>query len=416
MRYGYGRLRSARARMRVAAAAVLAVSVFASAGCGSDSHAGDQKTVDLSKLDVGAYATQPKDVKPNDPAKWARYLEAFRLASVMPLAQDIDPTLTYGVSDVSPFIEASDFAADALAGSAAVFGWLNMTEFDANTPGLVAGFQTGARSDDDSAIGIELKDAVMVFDSDSAATAAASALARSGFRDSDGTGPGHSTQYPSAQITWQPKYQALASWYPTGKYVVLALAINHENSILGESDQPGLISLTDKAISVTSERIKAFEPTPKEKLADLPVDPQEMLRVTLRHPAGDQSAFYFPGTLDAHGALLGASDPKFTKALLEKTGVDYSSFGAGVLVRARDSASAETYATDMAAVKYQHAIDPPPGLPDAHCVQYHGPNNFEFPFHCYTSFGRYAAELWSTQKQDVYQRVSAQYAILANSR
>ncbi|WP_405489197.1 hypothetical protein [Nocardia sp. NBC_00511] len=400
----------------MAAAVVLAVSVFASAGCGSESHAGDQKTVDLSKLDVGAYATQPKDIQAKDPASWAKYLEAFRLASVMPLAQDVDPTLTVNVPDVNPFINSDDFIADQLAGNKAAFGWLNMTEFDANTPGLVAGFQTGAESNEDSNISIELKNAVMLFDSDTSATAAATALARSGFGKPEGTEPAHSTQYPNAQIVWKPQYQALASWYPTGRYVILALAINHENSALGESDQSGLISLTDKAISVTSDRLKAFQPTPKDKLADLPADPQKMLRMTLRHPAGDQLAFFFPGTLDAHGAVLTAGYPNDNKTLFDQTGVDFVSYGAGRVIRTRDTSAAETFIATVSSAKFQHPIDPPPGLPDARCVEYHGPQNFDYPFHCYAAYGRYAAEIGSTQKQDVYQRISAQYSILANSR
>ncbi|MFE3222544.1 hypothetical protein [Nocardia sp. NPDC059228] len=400
----------------MAAAAAVAVSVLVSAGCGSESHAAEEQSVDLSKLDTGNYGTKPRNVQAKNPAQIGKYLEALRIGNIMPLAQDIDPALTHNVPDVNPFTSGDSFLADQLAGNAAAFGWLNMTEFDANTPGFIAGFQTGARSNEDSAISFELKDAVMVFESDDAATTAASALARSGFGKDEGTEPAHSTTYPSAQIAWTAKDQALASWYATGKFVVLALAINHENAMLHESDQPGLLSLSDKAISVTVDRLKAFQPTPKDKLADLPLDPQGIIRMTLIRPAGDSTAFAFDGTLDAHGALHPADDPNTTRALFDKTGVDLVSYGAGQVVRTRDSAAAATYVTDKGSAKFQRPVDPPSGLPGARCVEYHGPSKNEFPFRCLAAYGRYAAEVWSTQKQDVYQRISAQYAMLANSR
>ncbi|MFD6353543.1 DUF7373 family lipoprotein [Nocardia tengchongensis] len=416
MRHGFGRLRSARIGVRAAAAAALVVSVLVSAGCGSTSHAADEQPVDLSKLDTGNYSTKPRNVEAKNPAQIGRYLEALRLGSVVPLAQDIDPSLTYNVPDVNPFTDADSFVADQMAGNTAAFGWLNMTEFDANTPGFVAGFQTGARSNKDSTISYELKNAVMVFESDDAAAAAAIALARSGFGKNEGTEPAHSTKYPTAQIAWMSKSQALASWYATGKFIVLALVINHENATLGESDQPGLLALSDKAIAGTADRLKTFQPTAKDKLADLQLDPEGMLRMTLIRPAGDLTAFAFDGTLDAHGALRAAEDLNTTRALFEKTGVDSVSYGAGQVVRARDSAAAETYIADKSAVKFQHRVDPPPELSTARCVEYHGPEKNEFPFRCYVAYGRYAAEVWSTQKQDVYQRISAQYAMLVNSR
>ncbi|MEC3913282.1 DUF7373 family lipoprotein [Nocardia sp. CDC160] len=416
MRHSFGRLRSARIGVRAAAVAAVAVSVLVSAGCGSESHAAEEQSVDLSKLDTGNYSTKPREVRAKDPAQIGRYLEALRLGNALPLAQDVDPALKYNVPDVNPFTNADSFIADQLAGNDAVLGWLNRTEFDANTPGLIAGFATGGRSDSDWVISYELKDAVMVFDSDSAATAAATALAHSGFGKNEGTEPAQSSRYPTAQIAWMPQSQALASWYATGRFVILALVINHENATLHESDQPGLIALADKAITVTADRMKAFQPTPKDKLADLPLDPEGLIRMTLIRPAGDPTAYPFDGTLDAHGALHPADDPNATKARFDKSGVDLVSFGAGQVVRTRDTTAAETYIADKASVRFQHRIDPPTGLPGARCVEYHGPDKNEFPFRCYAAYGRYAAEVWSTQKQDVYQRISAQYAMLVNSR
>lgn len=413
MRHGLGRLRSARIGVRAAAAAALAVSVLVSAGCGSESHATDEKSVDLSKLDTGKYPTKPQEYAPKDKALAARQTEALRLGSAMPLPMEIDPALTHGMQGFHPFTGVESFEGDPF------LIVLNNTDFAANTPGLVAGFAAAAQSNDDWNISYSLRDAVMIFDSDDAASAAATALARSGFARTESTDPAepaHSEQYPSAQVIWLPKNQVLASFYATGKFVIVTIARNTENAELKVSDQPGLVALSDKATAVTADRLKTFQPTPKDKLAELPLDPQGLLRLTLPVPSGDVIAYAFNGTLDKHGALQMVGDSAKSQSRLDQAGVDYLTYGAAQLVRTRDAAAAMKYLQERPRKKFERRIDSPPGLPDAECFKVRTPNTDSFGYHCYFALGRYSVEALSAQQQDAYQRISAQYAMLANDK
>ncbi|GAB2562661.1 DUF7373 family lipoprotein [Nocardia heshunensis] len=400
----------------------LAISLLACAACGSDSRAADAPAIDLSKLETGSYQTQPKDFVPKDAARMARTVEALRLGDAMPLPSEVDPALVHNDGGPRPFVSADDMASPELSGGNSLLGWLSSADFATHAAGFVTGFSTAGRSNDDWNASYQLTDSVMIFDSDTAASSAARALADAGFYrnpaspgDSDDE-PVVSTRYPAAQIRWMPHKQALASFYPVGRLLVLAIAHNTENFFLEESDLPGLLALSDKAIQVTTDKLKTFEPTPTDKLTNLPVDADGMLRVTLPRPAGDQTAHAFDGVLHRHGQLHDDDDPVARAALYEKTGVDVVSHGAGFLVRARDAAAATTYADATAADMFQRLIDPPPGLPHARCTTYHGPAKHAFPFTCQAAFGRYVALVWSQQQQDVYQRISAQYAILANDK
>ncbi|MEC3955005.1 hypothetical protein VMT65_18330 [Nocardia sp. CDC153] len=411
MRHGYGRLRSARIGVRAAAAAVLAVSVLVSAGCGSESHAAEEQSVDLSKLDTGSYKTKPQDPTTSDPATRGRTLEGLRLGNILPLASEIDPTLSHNAAITNVFTQPNSF--DSL---------VNVDHFADDARGFLVGFATSGRPSEDPGLGLTLTNAVMVFDSESNAASAASALARSGLVLKPGTEVTslQSSQHSAAQIVWVPTEQRLASWYPTGKFVVFTLIDQVENKSVAEAfsmpPEPAPLALADKAIDVTAAALTGFQPTPPDKLATLPLDPDGMLRLTLSRPTGDATVEAFSGTFNQHGMLHIVGDPAQYKALFDKAGVDSVSDGAGFLVRAKDEAAARGFLDSVSASRFQHRIDPPAGLPIARCVKYHGPDAHAAPFHCYVSYGRYAATVWSQQQQDVYQRISAQYAILANNK
>ncbi|MFD7841538.1 hypothetical protein ACFV4K_01180 [Nocardia sp. NPDC059764] len=399
--------------MRAAAAAALAISVLVSAGCGSESHSAEQQTVDLTKLDTGSYATKPQQFEPKDAALAARTTEALRLGNVVPLPMDIDPALTHRMLGVQPFTGVDSFEGDPF------LQVLDNEHFTANTPGLVAGFATSAKSDADNNIAFSLREAVMIFDTADSATSAASALARGGFARTESpelAQPASSPQYPSASVTWVPNYQLLASFYATGRFVIVTVAQNTENMQLKVSDQPGLLNLSDKATSATVERLKNFQPTSTDKLAALPLDPQGILRLTLRRPTGDPMAYSFDGVLDNKGALHSSADPSKTAPRYDHTGVDYVGYGVGQMVRTRDTEAAKRYIQEIPVSRFEHRIDPPPGLPSASCYKAKAPNATQFSFHCYVTFDRYAVAVPAAQQQDVYQRTSAQYAILANNK
>ncbi|MGW2660281.1 DUF7373 family lipoprotein [Nocardia tengchongensis] len=398
-------------QVRAILAAVLAVTALTATGCGSDPKSEAETTVDLTKLDTGSYATKPQQLVPNDAARMSRNMEAARLGDFVPLPQQIDPALTHNVGGVHAFIDVKAF------GSSSPFASFDADAFTASTSGLVAGFGTAAASNEDHlGLGYILRHSVMIFETDAAATAAATALSGMRFDTKTAPDPVQSPAYPSAHVVWIPEYQALSSWYATGRYVIGDVVNHHENMDLKVSDLNALVTLSDKAIGVTVERLKAFQPTPVDQLGALPLDPQGILRLALLRPDGDQAAFGFDGTLSRAAALHREDNPDSGRALFDKTGVDYIAYGAGKLVRTRDAAAAEQFVGVESVGRLWTKIESPPGLPNARCVKYQGPEMFQFPYQCFVTNGRYAAAMWSQQPQDVYQRISAQYAILANDK
>ncbi|WP_459955905.1 DUF7373 family lipoprotein [Nocardia sp. IFM 10818] len=390
--------------MRAVLAAATAVAVLATVSCGSESGAADVAAVDLTKLDTGSYPTQPQPWEPKDRDRAARILEALRLGNIMPVGNEVDPSLKF-LSAAKPFVDPG------LSDHSGVFGWLNATDFTRNTPGYISGFVTTSKSSLDTLIATRLTNSVLIFDSETAATAAAVALGASGFAKNDDAVPTRSTRFPAAVVLWQPKYQVLASWYATGKFVIIDLIVNQENGTLDHSDLGALLDLSDKAIEVTSARLKDFGPTAREKLTELPLDPAGMQRLTLPDPDAD-----WMGTLDSHGALHMADGlDNRSPELYEKAGVDNVSFGAGELVRARDADAAADLMLASSRNRELVLIESPPGLSIARCLKYRGPKaSTTVPYYCYVSFGRYAARVWSDQLQDAQQRIAAQYAILVN--
>ncbi|GAB2562709.1 DUF7373 family lipoprotein [Nocardia heshunensis] len=412
MGYRVGRLRSRRTRLRVLAVAALSVAALTSAGCGSESPAAQDQTVDLGKLDTGSYATRPQDPKAADPASRSRVIEALRLGDVVPLPSEIDPALTHSTHGPHVLLQGNLFD-----------GFVKTDHFDADTPGFIAGFATGAQTMPNTGL-YSLDAEVMIFDSDGDAANAAAALARTGLSVDDDKRADvvalPPTKYPQQQLRWDSKRQLLASWYSTGRFVMFHLVHNPESFYLqkywNSAPDPAPVALVDKAIDLTADRLKSFQATPPEKIADLPVDPQGMLALTLARPEGDPTPDAFTGTLDRHGALHDVEDSALSQALFDQAGVDLVSYGAGQLVRTHDAGAARNYLDTAFADRLSHPLAPPTGLPSARCVKYNEPGRGQFPFVCHVAFDRYVASVWSQQLQDVYQRVSAQYAILANNQ
>ncbi|MFC9993678.1 hypothetical protein [Nocardia sp. NPDC127526] len=398
---------------RVALAAGASFLLMATAACGSESNAAGEQSVDLAKLDVGNYPTQPQEWAPEDRSEAVRIVEALRLGDVMPLAEEVDPALKYPVAG-TPYTKPGKSTGGTM------FGWLNKDDFASNTPGLIAAFGSAAGSNLDRGISTVLINNVLLFETDEAATSAAASLARSGFADTKGRAvePGVSAQYPTASVMWIPDFQVLASVYATGKFVIIEVVQDNVNRAMryfdpGHSDQSVLVALADKATSVTIDRLKAFEPTPPSSLAELPLDPEGMQRITLR-----SSGTIFTGVQNDHGALHNADGlDNRSRALYDDAGVEYVSVGAGELTRARDSDAAVSLALEYTRNRLLIPADSPRELPGARCVKYRGPlESTTVPYYCTVAVGRYAARVWSSQLPDAHQQIAAQYAILVNGK
>lgn len=391
-------------------ALLMAVALAATTSCGSDSGAAAaEPPVDLGKLDVGSFRSAPEDYAPPQPVFVARVFQAERLGDLMPLPSEIDAGLKLNDStDVHAFLAPSDGGHNS-----PMFGWVKPDGFDDLAKGFIAGFATTGETEE---VGYRLSVSALMFETDVQARAAQAALAQRGpDAGASSFAQARSPSHPDANAYWIPDVQALVSFYATGKLVLVTTVQDQENVTLKVSDQGLLESLADKAITVTSEKVKSFEPTPAAKLAGTPLDPDGLLRISLRRPKGD-SFMNMPGVYGAHGYLQLREDPDKTGRTFERYGVDRVVSDAGLLLRTRDAKSAKEYFDNELSDKHLVTADSPPGLPNARCQKYHGPEYGAIPYYCTVTFGRYVAQMWGEQLPEVHQRISAQYAILARNK
>ncbi|WP_130918914.1 DUF7373 family lipoprotein [Nocardia cyriacigeorgica] len=397
-------------RFRAVIGLLLACAVVATS-CGSDTEAA-APAVDLTQLDVGGYPTLPRQLGAPKNKDVPRLVEAQRLANIMPLPVEIDPRFGYQGPGTRTFLLPGE------AHLSPIHRWISEEHFADDAKGFISGFSATAQSTKASALATTLSSNVLIFTDAAAATDAAAKLSRARFlRDDKGpVEPVKLDTFPAAHVRWQPSQQTLASWLAQDEFVIVTIAYNAEALMLGESDLPGLSALAEKAITATSTSLEKFEPTPADKLMENSIDPDGMRSISLARPVGD-SFVNVPGTYDLHGSLHFPIDPVERKQELVDAGVDRVAHDAGELYRAADAESAQELKDKSSQLNRMFRSAPAPkGLPQATCTEYKGPAQGAIRFYCHVAFDRYYAFMAAEQLLDAQQRISAQYAILANSK
>ncbi|MBF6093012.1 hypothetical protein IU438_17620 [Nocardia cyriacigeorgica] len=397
-------------RFRAVIGLLLACAVIATS-CGSDTEAATP-AVDLTQLDVGGYPTLPRQLGAPKNKDVPRLVEAQRLANIMPLPVEIDPRFGYQGPGTRTFLLPDE------SHLSPIHRWISEEHFADDAKGFISGFSATAQSTKASALATTLSSNVLIFTDAAAATEAAAKLSRARFlRDDNGpVEPAKLDKFPAAHVRWQPGQQTLASWLAQDEFVIVTIAYNAEALMLGESDLPGLSALAEKAITATSTSLEKFEPTPADKLMENSIDPDGMRSISLARPMGD-SFVNVPGTYDLHGSLHFPTDPVERKQELVDAGVDRVAHDAGELYRTADAESAQELKDKSSQLNRMFRSAPAPkGLPQATCTEYKGPAQGAIRFYCHVAFDRYYAFMAAEQLLDAQQRISAQYAILANSK
>ncbi|WP_280453390.1 DUF7373 family lipoprotein [Nocardia cyriacigeorgica] len=397
-------------RFRAVIGLLLACAVVATS-CGSDTEAATP-AVDLTQLDVGGYPTLPRQLGAPKNKDVPRLVEAQRLANIMPLPVEIDPRFGYQGPGTRTFLLPDE------SHLSPIHRWISEEHFADDAKGFISGFSATAQSTKASALATTLSSTVLIFTYPAAATHAAAKLSRARFlRDDKGpVEPAKLNKFPAAHVRWQPGQQTLASWLAQDEFVIVTIAYNAEALMLGESDLPGLSALAEKAITATSTSLEKFEPTPADKLMENSIDPDGMRSISLARPMGD-SFVNVPGTYDLHGSLHFPTDPVERKQELVDAGVDRVAHDAGELYRTADAESAQELKDKSSQLNRMFRSAPAPkGLPQATCTEYKGPAQGAIRFYCHVAFDRYYAFMAAEQLLDAQQRISAQYAILANSK
>ncbi|MBF6289177.1 DUF7373 family lipoprotein [Nocardia cyriacigeorgica] len=402
---------TARSHRFRAGVAILFTCALAAAGCGSDSEA-VEPTVDLAQLDVGGYSTLPRELGAPKNKDVPRFVEAQRLGNVMPLPVEIDPKLVYQPpGTVRPFLLPDE------SHPSPIHRWIKEDNFANDAKGFISGFSATGSSNKVNSLAYTLSTSVLIFSDAKSATEAAANLSRAGFYEDDKypVEPAKLAEYPDAHVRYQPGMQVLASWLATDEFVIVTIASNWMNKVLGESDLPGLSALSEKAIAATNTSLEKFEPTPPDKMMENSIDPDGMRSISLRRPEGD-SFLNVPGTYDLHGALHFPTDPVARKQEFEDAGVDRVAYDAGELYRTADAESARELMEKSSELnRFFRSAESPKGLPQATCTEYKGPAQGAIRFYCHVTYDRYYAFMGAEQLLDAQQRISAQYAILANS-
>ncbi len=387
-------------KMQVAMAALL-VTVLGACSDGAPSVA----PIDISKLDIGNYPTEPLDVETlrNPSSGFVR--EAIAIGNKTPVPFEYDSRFAHGpdyprnqivTPDEPPYPEAFGIK-------------LPRKDFGTNFPGLVAGWHNYATRRFDSTMGRILDSHTMRFDSPESARNAAdkmSELAPGVLYSVDGYSTAKTKVTPA-----EPSVSAkMRSWLVRDDMLLYLQIADSVSRPFNEVDNAGIVKrFFDNQI----EQLKGYSRTPLDKIAQLPLDADNLLSRTLPADKTSSRATVYP----AHAALSISHTPVATAAAYADAGVDLVVLAGAYVYRAKDAAAAErlsaAYGSDaLSPGRSTKEVEPPPNLPTATCTA--GDSELQLPPSCRFTVGRYLVRVAGPNLQDTYQRAGAQYRLLAN--
>ncbi|MFC9892380.1 hypothetical protein ACFVMC_01685 [Nocardia sp. NPDC127579] len=399
-------------RSRIASV-LLAVAVLAvgSTGCGATvSGRALRGQPDLSKLDVGNYQSKPRQVGNAKNERQARAREAQRLADHVILPYEADPAYVEDTWRLRSHIVLNhktlgnlviNDTFDEVAGDL-VAGWVNAWSTEATDDGK----QRTANI------------AVLMFPDARSAQAAGPALERDDFTYNPENQPVSITKHAGTYAHWRPGISSIGSWTVHDRYIVFIKVVDETSA----PDLPALVGHVERLLDAQIPLLATFEPTPAAALSRIPLDPPGIVGRTL--PSNPESP-YRPepdGYYTGRGAttLFLEAGPALMETL--KNGeVELVSFGDAVVFRSRTARGADTlwqkwkFSGEVEA--NEKLVDPPGGIAgNIECqAEYSSTESRILLGHiCILSVDRYVVQARSKNLQDLYQRISAQYALLTS--
>ncbi|WP_157514373.1 DUF7373 family lipoprotein [Nocardia concava] len=380
---------------------------------------------DLAALDTGRYGVDPLE-PPTGTEATGRVLESARMAEALLDPAQIDATLVHSPTGIAvELIPTPSRAAMLLA---------EPVRPVLQRHGMVAGAMVGGSDIDGGVYGLEvgkgraLVALVIRFPDATAAQQAATeidAVDTAVNRDNVAvTIPDH----PGAHAHWRPTVPTLAATLAQDNYVI-SLLIGHTTP-----DLTILTGLARKAFDAQSPLLRDFEPTPEDRLAALPLDPDRMVRLMVPDAPG---RWMYPGVVSLTEHRHAGWDTD-----LISTGVSYGpratllyrgpedkergpapeamvTNGFAIVLRYSDPVAAhrrleKSRATDAADTTLR-PVDPPAGTSDVSCYQnlkpdFTGMSNFI----CRMQYGRYNSVVLGRDATGASQRAAAQYALLTS--
>ncbi|MEU0545051.1 hypothetical protein ABZ319_34780 [Nocardia sp. NPDC005978] len=384
---------------------LLAVALAGLTACGVAGHPVPAE-LDVRTLDTGAYPVDryryDQDARDN-----GSLLEGMRMSGAVPIGPAIDATLTSGRGG-RVVLDAADAESGFLASDSAAV--LERQE-------LITGYAAGsadaadpAGSERPAATTTSVTVLLLRFPSAAAAKLAARELEDVDFAvAADQNRRLNLTAFPDAFIHWRPGVANVGTFMAHGDFVISLLVQRPR------ADGADLTEWVRKTLDAQVRLLDSFAPTPAEDIAELKVDPDNLLaRVVTAHrgsrtPDPDSFAVYSPVAF-----LHNSADQSRTERLFTDTGADRLAIvDDGSLVRARDGGAAINLLTGLTGVIGAAFVPAaaPEELPGASCFH----RTTDDLYRCYVAYKRYVAIVNSDSHEDARQKVSAQYALIANA-
>ena len=392
--------------MRLAYIALVSVAVL-SAACSTtvdgsavrESGTAPGPTVDISKLDVGPYPTQPGQPMgvTGDPLRGV-LVEAQRMANNVVGPWEVDSTLTGWFGFSATVLQSADALAqigpEPFAAAASQHGFIN-------------GFAS-ARTADGQKI---LLNAVLRFADPGAAAAAAADFGDIAAKTGEGVQraqiPGHpdaqAASYTQTEGSSGKRWSAVRAFTAHGQYVFMQLA----QAVDGMDPAVGLVA---KTIDLQGPTIDKFRATDPSEFADISLDPTGLLARTIPVPENEATTIQNT-TYEQRGALHFQNDPARSATLFSETETDLVAMAKTNVYQTKDSESAARIVDGFYAELQptSQPAKPVNNLPDSRCLQL-----ADQGFYCLGAADRYAIETTSKNLLDAQQQVAAQYAMLVS--
>jgi hypothetical protein len=393
--------------MRLAYIAFVSVALL-SAACSTTVHGSAVKesgalkgpTVDIGKLDVGPYPTEPSQPLgvTGDPMRGVT-VEAQRMSNNVVGPWEVDSTLTGWFGFGATVLQSAEALANIGPEPFAVA---------ANQHGFINGFAS-ARTAEGQKI---LVNAVLRFADPGSAAAAATDFGDIATKTGEGVQraqiPGHpdaqAASYTQTDGSTGKRWSAVRAFTAHGPYVFMQLA----QTVDGMDPALGLVA---KAVDLQGPVIDRFRATDPSEFADISLDPTGLLARTLPVPEKDATPIQNT-TYEQRGALQFQSDPSRSATLFSQTGTDLVAMAKTNVYQTKDSESAarivDGFYAELQATS--QPAKPVTNLPDSRCLRLE-----DETFYCMGVADRYAIETTSQTLLDAQQQVAAQYAMLLNS-
>jgi len=371
--------------------------------------------VDVSKLDVGTYTTQPRSMPGPTTEDEGRYLASFGLGEAVVNPFDVDPKLTYVYGTAVP---DRKIAATAISGNSTPIVQPVLEQYGMVAGYIVQGFPKRIEDFLRSPSGGALIDMVTSFPNPDAAGRAAAAMDDADFAVNPANQHASIPGYPQAHAHYQPNNRSMATTMASGSLVASILWSDPTATSVDDLTQRAK-AILDLQVPLMNNVIAPNDAT----FTSLPLDPDDVLRrafVGRDEPSISNSY----GTIGPKAAVFCASSDAMKNGLFASADVDRCAITpSSQLLRARDDGAASALVPKLVDAIRQvgsvdHDVASPDGLSDAKCYEQKNAiwaDNANTRFVCWVSFGRYVAEVSSNEEKDARQRAAAQYAILVHS-